>query len=212
MDWTFDPAFIRSTYRSSAEALVATAGRIGDDDLDRPGLGEWTVRDVVGHASRALLTVETYLDAAEPGVVEPAEPLAYYAGLAASGHLDHAAILERGRAAGRDLGDQPADALAEITQRVLARIDAEPDDAPVATPAGRFRLVDYLPSRVVELAVHRLDLVAATGGDVDDSADRDGVALSLVMVAGLAGHRRDAATALLALTGRRDLPTGFSVV
>ena len=29
---------------------------------DEPGLGEWSVRDLVGHASRSFVTVETYLD------------------------------------------------------------------------------------------------------------------------------------------------------
>lgn len=40
---------------------------------DAPGLGEWSVRDLLGHTSRSLSTVETYLDvaSADSGPVDP---------------------------------------------------------------------------------------------------------------------------------------------
>jgi uncharacterized protein (TIGR03083 family) len=215
--WRLDPAAIRAAYRQAAEELVATVAGMSPDDWDRPALGEWTVRDVAGHAGRALSTVEDYLGAVDSG--KPAggagHPLDYYAGIAGSGPLDHAAVAERGRAAGRALGDDPAAALGELARRVLAVVDRAPDDAMVATPFGTLRVVDYLPSRVFELAVHRLDLVAAIGGDVDAKARTgaaDPVELSLVVAAGLAAARADAATALLALTGRRPLPEGYSAI
>ena len=48
-------------FATAAACLVATVHQIQPGDWDKPGLGEWTVRDLVGHASRALSTVEQYL-------------------------------------------------------------------------------------------------------------------------------------------------------
>lgn len=45
--------------------------------------------------------------------------------------------------------------------RVLSLVDGWSDDAPVAMAAGAMALVDYLPTRTFELAVHSLDLARA---------------------------------------------------
>lgn len=52
------------------------------DHYDHRGLGEWSVRDLLGHTSRSLSTVETYLDAAsgQPSPVDLADAVAYYPG------------------------------------------------------------------------------------------------------------------------------------
>ena len=69
---------------------------------------------------------------------------------------------------------------------MLKRVAREPDDASVATPFGTMTLVDYLPSRVFELTVHRLDVVTATG--IDRRRRVAGHrAVSLVLAAGIAG-------------------------
>jgi len=57
----------RMAFADAAGWFVRTAAIVGDR-WDRPGLGEWDVRSLVGHTSRALLTVETYL-------ARPARPL-----------------------------------------------------------------------------------------------------------------------------------------
>lgn len=51
----------RRAFTDAAQWFVQTAGLV-DDRSDRPGLGEWNVRVLVGHTSRSLLTVEAYLD------------------------------------------------------------------------------------------------------------------------------------------------------
>ena len=50
----------RTAFTDAAGWFVRTAALVGDR-WDRPGLGAWDVRALVGHTSRALLTVETYL-------------------------------------------------------------------------------------------------------------------------------------------------------
>ncbi len=64
------------------------------------------MRDLRGHTSRSLSTVEAYLDvaSADSGPVNLADALAYY--LAIAGALaDTAAVVQRGRAAGAALGE-----------------------------------------------------------------------------------------------------------
>ena len=52
----------RLAFEQAADFYLATVDRIRPDQWDQPGLGVWSVRDLVGHTSRAFLTVETYLD------------------------------------------------------------------------------------------------------------------------------------------------------
>ena len=57
----------RRAFTDAAEWFVRTTAVV-DDRWDRPGLGEWDVRALVGHTSRSLLTVETYLAQPAPTV------------------------------------------------------------------------------------------------------------------------------------------------
>ena len=98
-----------ATFASAAGSFAALVRVIPADRWDGPGLGEWDLRSLVGHTSRSLITVSTYLQ-------QPAEredittPQEYYAKVnpAALG-IAPAGIVERGRQAGSDLGDDPAE-------------------------------------------------------------------------------------------------------
>jgi uncharacterized protein (TIGR03083 family) len=207
-DVSHDP---RGQYRSAAGCFLGLLSSLTERDWSRPGLGVWSVRDLAGHASRALLTVEYYLDAAQttdnPWVADAA---AYYRPTA-SAWVDPSAVAERGRAAGDALGDQPADAVAGIVARVLALVDDSPDNALVNTPVGTMTLTGYLPTRTFELVVHTLDLAAAVGADVPPGLTEP-LAGCLQLAARVATEQGQAVDVLLALTGRRPLPTGFSIV
>src|SRR3954453_13442881 len=61
----------RRAFADAAEWFVRTAALVGDR-WQRPGLGEWDVRALVGHTSRSLLTVEMYL--ARPAAAAGAAP------------------------------------------------------------------------------------------------------------------------------------------
>ena len=92
---------------------------IPGDRWDGPGLGEWDLRSLVGHTSRSLITVSTYLThaAEREDITTPQE---YYARVnpAALG-MAPAGVVERGRQAGRDLGDNPAATVDGLVSRVL---------------------------------------------------------------------------------------------
>ncbi|MDP9461967.1 MAG: maleylpyruvate isomerase N-terminal domain-containing protein [Actinomycetota bacterium] len=120
---------------------------------------------------------------------------------------DPAAVAQRGRKAGAALGVDPAEAVEEITARVLARVDAAKDDVVVATPVGGMRLGDYLPTRTFELTVHTCDLAAALGQPLD--VQPAAAVNSLTLLGELAAR---AGPLLLAGTGRGGLPDRFTAL
>jgi uncharacterized protein (TIGR03083 family) len=199
-----------TAFASAAKSFAELVREIPTDAWDGPGLGEWDLRALVGHASRSLITVSTYLQttASREDITTPQE---YYARVNPSAlGLDPADVVERGRQAGRDLGDDPAAAVDALVSRALSDL-ASADDPLIEVLGGLgIRLQTYLPTRTFELAVHSLDIAQALGipltlpGDVLDEA--------LVLtgrIATLAGHGE---TVLLALTGRDELPPSFSAV
>jgi uncharacterized protein (TIGR03083 family) len=204
------PADVRSCFANGAAAFVSVVAAIGGDGWDRPALGLWTVRDLVGHTSRALSTIETYLAAPPPSEIVLHDPMDYLVAAGGPG-LDHATVAARGRAAGAALGDDPVAAVQELVRRVTGLVDATPDDAPLAMIFGGTTLLTYLPTRTLELTVHTLDLTAATGVDPPPVLAAP-IAACLALAAAAAGARPDAATLLRALMGRAALPPGFSLI
>ncbi len=196
----------RAAFGAAAAWFRATVGEVGDRWAE-PGLGEWTVRDLVGHTSRSLVTVEAYLDA-EPGEVTVGSSVAYYDAVRAA--ATGPAVAERGRQAGAAMGADPPAFLAALAERVLAKVAAADDDAFVATAAGGMTLADYLPTRTFELVVHTADLAAALGLSTDPPPEALGSALELAAM--LVREHGDGVAVLLALTGRRPLPPGFTVL
>ena len=196
----------RRAFADAAEWLVGVAALVGDR-WDRPGLGEWDVRALVGHTSRSLLTVETYL-ARPAAVVDVASTTDYYR--ATKAMAAGPAVAARGREAGTALGGDPAAAVAQIAARVVPLVDARDGTELLTTIAGGMRLADYLPTRTFELAVHTADLATALGvsPDVPAMAGRQAlqVVTELAVADGLAGPL------LLFATGRTGVATGFSVL
>src|SRR5215472_8843767 len=159
---------------------------------------------LVGHTSRALLTVETYL-ARPAAAVDIASAPDYFR--ATSAAAAGPAVAARGRDAGTALGSDPAAAVAEIAARVLALVDTRDGTEVVATIVGGMRLGDYLPTRTFELAVHTADVATTLGVPLDVPATA--AAQALHIVADLALNSGLAGPLLLAATGRPGLPAGF---
>ena len=199
---------IREAYEGAAGLFVDTVKQVGATQWEQPGLGVWTVRDLIGHTSRALLTVEMYL--ATPATQrEVMRPVDYYLRVQAS-LADPGSVAARGRAAGLALGPDPITAVQDIAARVLAQVQTASDAVLVSTPVGGMRLIDYLPSRIFELTVHTLDLAAAL--PVMVTLPETVAAVALHLLADMALQPDKAAALLLAATGRRALPAGFSVL
>ena len=99
----------------------------------------------------------------------------------------------------------------EIVERIASLLGNIPDDALVASPAGTMVLVDYLPTRTFELAVHGLDLARVLGVEPPSSL-MPGVAASLELAGAIGARLPTAPELLLLLTGRSGLPGNLSVV
>ena len=119
-------------------------------------------------------------------------------------------IAERGRQAGRALGDDPVSALRTLADRVLALVEGLPDDHPMHTPTGVRPLSQYLPTRVAELTIHTVDLARALGTEADPPPEC--VRVTLYALADYAIRQGAGVDVAFALTGREPLPQGFSVV
>ncbi|MDY6810521.1 MAG: maleylpyruvate isomerase N-terminal domain-containing protein [Actinomycetota bacterium] len=197
----------RDVFATAADHIVDLVGRIGADQWDRPGLGAWTIRALVGHTGRALTTVADYID--KPAeTCRIADAADYY--LTAAAEADAESVRRRGEQAGAALGDDPVSVLAGERDRALAAI-ARVDNPIVTTVVGGMRLLDYLPSRTCELAVHGLDIARALGV-AEPALPRDVTEVASTVLAAVAARRGDGVTTLLALTGRTALPEGFTVV
>jgi Mycothiol maleylpyruvate isomerase N-terminal domain len=196
------------TYLSAGDTVAGLIDRIDPATLGGAGLGEWDLRALIGHTSRALITVITYFDQpADTADVNSAE--AYFA-LVAQVQVDPAAIAERGRQAGAQLGADPAAAFRELVEQARAKVTATDPDALITTIAGGMRVRAYLPTRTFELVVHGLDIAAATGLSVDFTPQVLTEAAELAArICVVTGRAR---TLLAALTGRAALPAGFSLV
>jgi uncharacterized protein (TIGR03083 family) len=205
-----EPSDAVAPFASAARSFAALVHEIPADRWGGRGLGEWDLRSLVGHASRSLITVSTYL--AQPAEREDiTSPQEYYARVtpAALG-ISPEGVAKRGRLAGRDLGDDPAATVDELVSRVLDELsDAENPLIQVIGGLG-IRLHTYLPTRTFELAVHGLDIARAV--DISFSLPADVLEEATVLAARIAVAEGHGQTVLLALTGRDELPPSFSIV
>ena len=198
---------VRETFEEAARTFVNLVQRIPQGRWDGPGLGEWNLRAIVGHTSRSLVTVETYLG--QPVETEEVPgPAAYYVGIAG---IDHAGVVGRGVAASQALGENPAQFVADLAERVLAEVDNAGNPL-IHTAAGGMYLESYLSTRTLELVVHSLDIAAAVP-DIEQPEFSDQLLGEVARVAATAGVLLGhGVEMMLAFTGRGTLSPGFSVV
>lgn len=200
----------REWFDAASDGFRSVVGLIEERDLERPGLGEWDVRALLGHTCRAFVTIEAYLE------LEPADhhstltsPAEYYRRVAA-GLADPAEVAQRGREAGRSLGPHPRSEALAIADRVVELVGRTPDATRVTTRLGVMTLIDYLQTRALELTVHGVDLARALGRPVPDELVR-ALRPSLTLLCDAASSEQQL-DLLLTLTGRADLPEGFTLV
>ncbi len=202
-----------TVFASAATAFATLVHRLPEDRWDGPGLGDWDLRALVGHTSRSLITVSTYVKApADREDIDDA--VEYYVRMRDyAADLGASDVLERGRQAGRDLGSDPAAAVDELVTRAVADVAAATRggaDPLIAVIGGLgITLSAYLHTRIFELVVHGRDIARATGIEFDVPADALTDATLLATRVALAIG--EGATVLEALTGRSSLPAGFSV-
>ena len=207
---------VRARYLVAAECFAALIDRVPSDVWDAPALGAWTVRDLVGHtAVGALSQVLTVLDRHAEAESIPS-PEGYYAVAKSIDPSVYQAVVtastERARSDGEALGDQPTHLVRAWLNQVNTKLERVDEDTIVEVHelVGGMRVGAWLPTRTFELAVHSIDVAAATGvpADLPTVVVADAAALA----ARIAVATGDGSLVLRALTGRGGLPNGFSVV
>ncbi|KQQ06244.1 hypothetical protein ASG06_06955 [Rathayibacter sp. Leaf185] len=196
-------------FESSATAFLRLLEQIEDDQWTRPGLGDWDVRGLAGHTARAILTVETYLLADDPGRSTIDDAPAYYRALAGT-VADPGEVARRGVEAGVRLGDAPGQVVAEAILRATTLVAEQRRDRLVSIGGHGIGLGEYLRTRVLELVVHTIDLSRATG--IPHALPAAAVEACCALTGALAARSGRAEELLMALSGRERLAEGFSVV
>lgn len=202
-----DGAAVRDAFAAAARSFLTTLRTIRDDQWDRNALGEWTVRELAAHTMRAFVTIEAGLEAAADGATNDrllADAADYYRAALAIPNV-HVGVAARARESGARLTDPVGEAEACV-HRVVALVEARGDDDVVASIAGQITLGEFVATRVVELAVHTLDLQFATGQLMH--LDADVAAIAVPLLAGMA----DPVDLVRALTGREPLDPTVNVV
>lgn len=190
----------RRAFRSAAVSFADLIARVPADRWDSPGLGDWTLRDLAGHAADSGLRQV-------PGVL--GNPDDEVERTSAEDYWLFARTVAPAEA-GPALGDDPAAAVGDLVGLATQALGKVEDDDVVATPAGGMRVRDWLPTRTFELVVHGLDVAAAAG--IEMFLGPEVFAEVAVQAARLAAATGDGAVVVRALTGRAGLPPGFSVV
>jgi uncharacterized protein (TIGR03083 family) len=210
---------VLQSFRSAVDWFVGLTAAVPATAWEAHGLGEWTIRDLVGHTGRALSTVAEYLtdSTAAPDLTAPVD---YYRGIALSGPGSaelNAAVAERGRQAGAQLGDDPAAAVGALAANVTRLVVAADPEALATSRGGSIRLIDYLPTRTFEFVVHGLDLVSAlTSCGVANLPAPPPAAVAdtahlLIEVVGARGGSQ-LSDLISVLTGRASLAPGYSAL
>lgn len=205
---------VRQNYLSAVHAFAALVDRLPDEAWDGPGLGLWTLRDLVGHTCGAglLAVLDTVRKPAESELV--LSPEGYYAlGRSLEPEVHAATVsagIEAARAEGIALGPDPATAIRTLVDEVTIALTQVLDDDLVLSAVGGMRLFAWLPTRTFEVVVHSLDLSTATGVPV--TIPGPALTEAVALAARIAAATGNATAVLRTLTGRDTLPAGFSVL
>ena len=196
-------------FSRAADAFVDLVRGIKPDQWETLGLGVWSVRSLVGHTTRALITVRDYLEL-DPATQVDMETAGDYYGQIYLVYTNPEAIAQRGVQAGIALGDDPIAHIEALKKRALDLI-AEQDATRLVSLGGMgIPLDEYLKTRVFELVVHSIDIARATGQTAHFAPEL--IEETAALAAGIAARKGDGEQVLMALTGREQLPERFSVV
>ena len=97
---------VNDWFGAATAGVLVLIAEIPVDTWQAPGLGGWTVRELVAHTRRSWTLIGTYLAEPEPGAVDVGTAASYFAmGLVQPGV--HAGILARGQDDAAALGHCP---------------------------------------------------------------------------------------------------------
>jgi uncharacterized protein (TIGR03083 family) len=198
----------KEAFTQAATFFVESVAKVGPSQWDDPALGVWSVRDLVGHTSRSLTRVAEFAVQPANNIDVTSAAQHYHLSLAPDGIDD--AIAQGGREAAITLGDDPAATVRASLAAVLPVLNGVAENASISYTNGGIRLEHYLQTRVLELVVHTLDLLAAINDDTQPP--REALLSTLHLLADLAADSGFGGHLALLATGRGIIPDRFSVL
>ncbi|HEY8340751.1 MAG TPA: maleylpyruvate isomerase family mycothiol-dependent enzyme [Egibacteraceae bacterium] len=151
-------------FRQECRAIDDTLAAVPADAWSLPGLGEWSVSELVAHMVRGVGRIAAYLDATDGAAAR--EPVACdrigYWRFDLVAEAPAVAARARAEAADVDPATWPT-RFAEAWRRSADRAEAAGPEAPIRALRGVMRLADYTATRVLEAVVHHMDLRTALG-------------------------------------------------
>ena len=200
----------RQAFTEASSFVMEVVDTVGDDEWGAGALESWTVAELVVHTTRAASTIVDYAGVPAERILDA--PADYYVAVLDKEGI-HETVAERARAQASEI-DVPLRQYVTTAfweaEQVLART---PANQVLGTRAGGITLVDYLPTRVVELVVHGIDLADALGRD--PVVPRVAMEVTLETLGDLAVRRPDVvdpAQIVRALTGRGELPPAANLL
>jgi len=200
-------------YAAESRAAVDALRAVPEADFDRPTrCAPWTVKELLAHTVIALSRTVEMLDDSAPaaGPAGPVDAVGYYAPDARfRPDADGGRIADAQRWAAARTVVAAVDELAARAATAAARVAVQPPDRLVVTRHGDLMtLTDFQATRVVELAVHGVDLADGLGMASWLTAPAADLVVALsagTTLAPLRAARRwDRPTLVRAVTGRVD--------
>lgn len=144
-----------AAFAEECTAVDRTLATVTAEDWGRPGLGEWTIAELVVHLLNGATRIDAYLDL-DPGEAAACDRVSYFQ---CDLEAIAPAVAERARqeASSIDPGELPA-RFAGGWRASVDRAAALPPEHVLATFRGPMRLDEYTATRVVEMVVHHMDL------------------------------------------------------
>lgn len=190
--------------------LIGLTDQVDDSQWSAPALGSWSVRELFVHASRAGSTITAYSERpAERSLTSGAE---YYLAVLDDEGI-HEAVAERSRTEASELDEPVPEYLRRVFAEAERTLQRTPASQVLGTLAGGITLEDYLPTRIVELVVHGIDLAVALG--VEPQVPPEPMRVTIETLGELAVRRPgalDPVGLVRAMTGRGTLPEGTNVL
>jgi uncharacterized protein (TIGR03083 family) len=198
----------KEAFTQAATFFVESVAKIGPSQWDDSALGVWSVRDLVGHTSRSISRVAEF--AVQPAdKIDVASAAQHYHVSLAPDDIDET-IAQGGRDAALTLGDDPAATVRASLDAVVLVLTGVSEGTTIAYTNGGIRLEHYLQTRVLELVIHTLDLLAAINDNTQPP--REALLSTLHLIADLAADSGFGGQFALLATGRGIIPDRFSVL
>ena len=189
-------ADVREAFFDAARDFEVLVGAIDPRRLGGPASDEWTVLELLAHASRAFIATKTVLTTPVDPASRRLDSAAAHFRAAFAVPGVHEGIVRRARDA---VSDDPVRGVRDLAEEVRPLVERTDVATEVQHFAGRLDFGDTLVTRVTELVLHGVDLQAALDMAITSSPRPARVVRALVLEL---ADRADNLAVACVLTGR----------